>query len=176
LQEELDRELSSDPTQIAFSQVNGLPYLEAVLNESLRLQPVTGLPAPRNPPKEGAMVGSYFIPHGNVVYSSYYVLQNLDEKVWPNANKYDPERWINSTPEQLTEMKRWFAPFSVGPRSCIGRNLAWLELKMILAAFIKTYDVSWGKSYEGPDSVSFVTDLTGRPKCGKIMVQLKRRE
>ena len=67
----------------------------------------------------------------------------------PDPFKYDPERWIasdnyekgGSSPEKVQLAQSAFCPFSVGPRGCIGKGVAYLELSIALARVLWLYDL-----------------------------------
>ena len=60
------------------------------------------------------------------------------KEIWgPDATEFRPERWENVTNRQ----KNAFIPFSHGPRACVGRNVAEMEMKMIAASWARRYDV-----------------------------------
>ena len=60
-----------------------------------------------------------------------------------NPDVFDPERWLN--PAALSdEMKELFMPFSKGPRACLGKNIALMELKLVTAALVQRYIIAAG--------------------------------
>ena len=56
-------------------------------------------------------------------------------------SKFKPSRWLGLSQEQRAAASA-FNPFSLGPRNCLGRNLAWLEMRLILAHLLWTFDIS----------------------------------
>lgn len=74
--------------------------------------------------------------------SSQFVLQHW-EKYWDDPEKFDPERFINSTPKPYT-----YIPFFLGPRQCIGKNFALLEIKTVLCTLLSTFE--FAKSPDTP--------------------------
>ena len=56
-------------------------------------------------------------------------------------SKFVPSRWLGLSQEQRTAASA-FNPFSLGPRNCLGRNLAWLEMRLILAHLLWAFDLS----------------------------------
>ncbi|KAI8930440.1 hypothetical protein NX059_012391 [Plenodomus lindquistii] len=104
-----------------------LTYLNAVLNEGLRVFPPTAPGLPRYSP--GAYVNGKYIPEGVEVQVDAYALQH-DPRYWKDPESFIPERFIG---EGLGDNMRAFVPFSVGPRACIGSNLALIELRVVLA-------------------------------------------
>ncbi|TVY57168.1 Cytochrome P450 monooxygenase aflV [Lachnellula cervina] len=113
-----------------------LPFLEAVIKETLRLY--TPLPAsePRSLPIDCTVAG-FLVPARTVVSMAPFSLHR-NPKVFPDPLKFDPERWIRDTSD-LTEMKRWWWAFSSGGRMCIGMHLAMAEMTTLVAAVYKNY-------------------------------------
>jgi cytochrome P450 len=107
-----------------------LPYLNATLEEILRLfTPVAG-GGPRRSP--GETVDGEYIPAGIFVSSHiWYIHRDPRNIVRPMS--FEPERWIG---DRFKEEKPFTSPFIVGPRACIGINLAWLEMRVLLAKLV----------------------------------------
>lgn len=99
--------------------IEHLPYLTAVIKESLRFS--YGVPGPiaRVVPEGGTVIAGRKIPAGTVVGHSAYVYHNNPD-VFYQPEQWSPERWIDSTPEQKKEMDRFWMPFSRGSRGCLG--------------------------------------------------------
>jgi len=97
--------------------IDKLPYLDAVIRETLRLY----APLPASEPRSingPCSIDGYTIPAGTVVDMSPYSLhRNAD--VFPEPLKFNPDRWLGQT-EQVALMNRWFWAFSSGGRMCIG--------------------------------------------------------
>lgn len=60
-----------------------------------------------------------------------------------DAGLFRPERWLksHSSPEQLTSMERYFMPFGMGSRTCIGKNISILEISKLVPQLIRHYDI-----------------------------------
>jgi len=119
LQEELAPVTEGTSAQV----IDRLPYLHALLMETMRLWPGNFGPFPRDVPAEGATLGGFHVPGGTTVSASVYALHRNSD-VFPNPEKWLPERWIEANSEGRTEMLKWFWNFGSGPRSCIGIHLA----------------------------------------------------
>jgi hypothetical protein len=94
-----------------------LPYLDAVIKETLRLY----APLPASEPRTSLVdtkIDGYLIPAGTVVSMSPYTLHR-NPKVFPEPLKFNPERWLGENGD-CAEMKKWFWAFSSGGRMCIG--------------------------------------------------------
>ncbi|KAI8057112.1 cytochrome P450 [Syncephalis plumigaleata] len=111
---------------------------DAVIHESMRVHPVAPFGMPRIVPKGGTTLDGHYVPEGTTVMVSINVMQ-MDKDAFPEPEVFRPERWLDSTPEQLAKMRLHFAPFSVGPRACLGRGLAWMELRMTAAELFRHF-------------------------------------
>ncbi|TBU45145.1 cytochrome P450 monooxygenase pc-bph [Dichomitus squalens] len=137
LQQELDAALGSDDDPVAsYEQVKRLPYLEAVINEALRIHATSGIGLPRLVPEGGLTVCGKFFPEGTVLSVPTYTIHR-DKAVWgEDVDDFRPERWFE---QDKNLVQKTFNPFSFGPRSCVGRNLANLELLVIVASIFRRY-------------------------------------
>lgn len=127
---------------LSWSEVRDLPYLSAVINESLRTHPATGLPLERIVPACGLEVNGTMIPAGTNVGCNAWVL-HLDKKIWgPKPECWIPERWIDATQAQKLEMKNSLFSFGAGARTCIGKNISYLEMYKLVPAVLREFDVS----------------------------------
>ncbi|KAH7020341.1 putative benzoate 4-monooxygenase cytochrome P450 [Ilyonectria destructans] len=125
-----------------------LPYLDAVIKETLRLYAPLPASEPRSMPVDTTIDG-YLIPAGTVVSMSPYTLHRNPD-VFPEPLKFKPERWLGQCGD-LAEMKKWFWAFSSGGRMCIGLHLAMAEMTTLLAAIYREYTTS---GYERQKGVS----------------------
>ncbi|KAJ2846440.1 hypothetical protein IWW36_004351, partial [Coemansia brasiliensis] len=119
-----------------------LPYLTAVIYESMRLHPAVSGYLTRVVPRHGTTLASrYFAPHLTEICISFAACHR-DTQVWTDPDAFDPERFMGPDAEQH---KRNVMAFSSGVRMCIGRNLAWIELYTVLANILRKYDFSLPK-------------------------------
>ena len=116
LQAELDAALAAPWKIPAYAAVKNLPYLDAVINESLRMHSTSSLGLPRVVPPQGATVCGEFFVGGTVLSVPAYTVHHSNA-IWGDAEEFRPERWFSLTDEQ----KKSFIPFSVGPRACVGQ-------------------------------------------------------
>ncbi|KAH9433515.1 hypothetical protein MCOR02_005560 [Pyricularia oryzae] len=143
LVEEIRSSFTSED-QITMQTLEGLPYLNACLEEILRIYP----PAADTPPRisPGAEVGGYYIPEGNVV-SIYQWATHHNPDNFVNPLTFAPERWLpRSNPfyESIYDKdnKAAFRPFAVGPRDCVGKNLAYSEMRLVISRLLWNFDVT----------------------------------
>ncbi|KAI0160236.1 cytochrome P450 [Xylariaceae sp. FL1272] len=126
--------------EINLISVGQLPYMLAVLNESLRLYPPVVIGLPRVVPTGGAIVGGKPVPQDTVV-SVYQYAVNHDERYWTEPFKFAPERFLND-PKYKTDRLEAMQAFGTGPRNCLGKNLAYSEMRLIMARLIWNFDIS----------------------------------
>lgn len=140
LQEELDAAIPDRNTKVPdYESVRNLPYLEAVINETMRIHSTSGIGLPRQIPEgsQGITLHGHHFPAGTVLSVPTYTIHHSKEIWGPDADEFRPERWENAT----TRQRNAFIPFSYGPRSCVGRNVAEMEMKMIASTWLRRYDV-----------------------------------
>lgn len=122
-------------------------YLNAVVEEGLRIySPAGAAHLSRIVPKGGCEISGKFIPEGTrVSVHPWSVLR--DPTNFHAPSQFIPERWIQTTSEgQRGDKLERSLPFSYGPRGCLGRNLAYLEMRMVLAKLFWKYDLCWFNS------------------------------
>lgn len=138
LRQEVDACLDPDEAVAPYAKVKYLPYLRAILDESLRINPPVTFNLPRRTPPDGCAVGPEFIPGDTSVSISCWTAHR-DETVFSNPEAFVPERWLG---EGSRELQRGFVPFSTGARGCIGRNISYLEQTVLLASVIHRYEMA----------------------------------
>ncbi|KAJ8071205.1 hypothetical protein OCU04_001542 [Sclerotinia nivalis] len=130
---------ASDP--ITFKEAQGLPYLQAVIKEGLRVHPAIGLGLQRVVPTEGTTIASQFIPGGSTVGINAYVAhQNVS--VWGlDADTWRPERWLEIEEQgRGGEIEKYFFSFGMGSRTCIGKNISLLEISKLIPQLVRKFD------------------------------------
>ncbi|KAH7303652.1 cytochrome P450 [Stachybotrys elegans] len=125
--------------EITMSRLNQLPYMLAVLTESFRMYPPVPTNLPRISPAGGAFIDGYWIPEGTSVSAPQWSAYR-SEVNFRDPDVFIPERWLDDARYQA-DNKAILQPFSVGPRNCIGRNLAYAEMRMILARLLWKFDL-----------------------------------
>lgn len=143
LDEAAKRSRASDNDLLSWNEVRELPYLSAVINESLRTHPATGLPLERIVPASGLEVSGTVFPPGTNVGCNAWVL-HLDETIWgPRPDCWIPERWIDASAAQKSEMKNSLFSFGAGARTCIGKNISYLEMYKLVPAVLREFQVGY---------------------------------
>ncbi|KAK0192825.1 cytochrome P450 monooxygenase [Armillaria mellea] len=166
LHKELDEQLN-DSVSTA-DEVKNLPYLDACINEGLRLHSTSALGLPRIVPEGGMTVHGHHFPEGAILSVPSYTIHR-DPEVWGDEiEEYRPERWFE---RDNALIQKTFNPFSLGPRACVGRNLASLELQIIVSSILRRFDfVLEDPAAELPTREGFLR------KPLKCRVGIKRRD
>jgi cytochrome P450 len=134
-----------------------LPYLEWVLNESMRLYPPAWVQGRRS--IEAFELDGVRLPTGTMVMFSQWVIHRLPE-IWGDAEVFRPERW---DPVAGQKVLPWsYFPFGGGPRICIGMPFAQLEAKLLLATILPRFTPHVMPGYQ-PEPNPLITL---RPKNG----------
>ncbi|KAL7805262.1 cytochrome P450 [Trichoderma aethiopicum] len=122
---------------VTFQEAEACPYLQAVIYEALRVFSPVGFTPDRDVPKEGMTICGKFVPGGTVVGSSPWVIHHSPEIWGPDYEEFKPERWLG---ENTSHLKRFFFAFGGGTRTCIGKNISWLEMDKLVSTLLMRYD------------------------------------
>nr|XP_042905389.1 cytochrome P450 3A16-like [Parasteatoda tepidariorum] len=156
LYEEIQQEKDSD-----YSTVQGLQYLDQVLNESLRMYPpLTGLTT--RVCDRDYDTGSYTIPKRSNILVPVWDIQH-DPEIWPDPYKFDTDRFSMENKGSIKSMA--FQTFGTGPRNCVGARFAQLEAKMAIFKLLKNVKLQVCEKTENPLSLHCITVVTS-PKNG----------
>ncbi|XP_043225907.1 thromboxane-A synthase-like [Amphibalanus amphitrite] len=133
---EVTEQLTAGPDgELDCEQVLSLPYLEQVVQESLRLFPPIPAMFGRRVARP-AEVGGVHVPAGAVVSVSVFCLHR-DPELWPEPERFDPERF--SAAGRARQQSGAHLPFGLGPRHCIGSRFALLQMKLVLCHLLRRY-------------------------------------
>ncbi|KAH7367124.1 pisatin demethylase [Plectosphaerella cucumerina] len=131
-----------DDALVRWEEVRSLPYLNAVVNEALRCHPAAGLTLERVVPAPGIEVAGHRLPGGTIVGCSAWVVHRDESVFGAHTDEFRPERWIDASPEELSNMKSCLFSFGAGARTCIGKNISLLEIFKLVPAVLRTFEVS----------------------------------
>ncbi|KAI1098800.1 cytochrome P450 [Jackrogersella minutella] len=157
--------------EINSSSTIPLKYLKTVILEGLRLYPPIPFALPRVVPGGGDTVDDHFLPAGTIV-STNPVAASLGSKNFSYPMTFKPERWLAGKGEVQDDILAATQPFSLGPRSYLGRNLAWLEMRTVLAKLLWTYNMELVNSHIDWHRDSRMLTLWKKPP---LPVKVKRR-
>lgn len=132
-------------------KLNSCVYLRACVDEAMRMSPPVGGLLPREVLDGGLEVDGIQIPAGTIIGTPTYAIHHKSD-YFAKPFDYIPERWIvdsktdesraiKNTDEDVALSKSAFCPFSIGPRGCIGKGLAYTELLTAVARLVCLYDM-----------------------------------
>ncbi|KAK4935022.1 hypothetical protein LTR10_023834 [Elasticomyces elasticus] len=128
--------LSDPPT---FAETQAMPYLQAVIQEGLRLHPAAAFPLVRVVPEGGAVIAEKVFPAGVSVAANCWVA-HYNRQVWgDDAHEYRPERWLGDK-DEVAAMSRYWIPFGHGAGTCIGKNISLMEIGKVIPHILRKYD------------------------------------
>ncbi|KAJ5667869.1 uncharacterized protein N7477_006439, partial [Penicillium maclennaniae] len=134
IRDKLAAEVAALSEPIHDNHLRNLPYLNMVINETLRLHTAVPFGLPRTVPSEGANFNGYLLASGATVSTQSYSLHR-DPIVFPDPFTFKPERCESPT----KEMKDISMPFGGGSRICVGIHLARMELRLGAALFFREF-------------------------------------
>ncbi|POO01870.1 Cytochrome P450, E-class, group I [Trema orientale] len=119
------------------ADIDKLPYLQAVVKESLRLHPPIPLLVPRKATNDTVFMG-YFVPKNTQVFVNAWAI-GRDPEVWNDASSFKPERFLDSNLDYRGQNYEYI-PFGAGRRICAGLPLAQCLLHFVLGSLIHHFD------------------------------------
>jgi len=164
-QREIDETIGDRP--IGVDDLRNLPYLEMCLKESLRRLPAVWIYA--REAQCDLRLGDYFFPKGAILAVSP-LATGRNPKYFDQPLEYRPERWTRERERQLP--KGAYVPFAAGPRVCLGKQFAMMEMRIVLGTLIQNVDVNVLEGFE-PD---FVAELSLNPGERGMPMKVRFRE
>lgn len=159
-------QILSDPNFDVAGLLEGMPYLNGVCNEVLRLYPT--IPVTARLSIRDTTIAGVFIPKGTMMFVVPWAI-NRNPQLWgDNAEDFVPTRWIDKATGRATmnggaDSNYAFLTFLHGPRSCIGERFARAELRALLAAFVGNFEMEMAD----PNEVVIVGGtITSKPVNG----------
>jgi len=125
--------------QITIEEVNKMEYMIACLQEGLRYYPPVPTGFPRVVPPGGDYISGHYVPGGTSVYVAQHA-SNHSTRNFTDPEYYVPERWLGGE-KYKDDVREVVNPFSFGPRNCLGKNLAYAEMRLILAKVLFSFDL-----------------------------------
>ncbi|PWN36340.1 cytochrome P450, partial [Meira miltonrushii] len=160
------------------------PYLNAVINETMRLFPPVASGVQRVTPNKGQFGAksdqteiklrnkkSLFLPPGTVVSIPTSLIQRDPRNFSPHPNNFRPERWISPEREEAFE-KNAFVPFGYGPSGCVGKSLAYMEMRLFLAQFVMQFDIRLAENFDQNAFLDGIKDTFTMTRQKPLNVQI----
>nr|AKH03539.1 cytochrome P450 3078B1 [Paracyclopina nana] len=147
-QDKLREEFKSIGSNLTVKDLDKMKYFKGCLQESFRLTPTLAINGRVIP--EDIELDGYHIPAKTACWH-YHQLFGEDPEMFPEPKKFKPERWIENKKDIHPMAVR---SFSRGPRMCIGKRFAELELQIATHRIISNFEVKWrGKDNMGVTQV-----------------------
>ncbi|KAJ7300834.1 cytochrome P450 monooxygenase pc-bph, partial [Mycena albidolilacea] len=171
-QRDLQAELDSHMTSCApsYTDIEVLPCLNACLNETLRLYSPVGLGLPRTVPHPGMCISGAWLAGGTTVGVPIYTVHRNAALWGEHPEEFRPGRWLQGDGVQARLDADALRAFSDGPMRCIGKHLALAQLRVMIAAIFKRFDVF----LEVPESPLHIEEWFVR-KATECRIGLRRR-
>ncbi|KAF9468306.1 cytochrome P450 [Collybia nuda] len=152
LREELQKTVGVDRLP-GFAEVKDLPYLGAVIKETLRWRPMGPLAVPHRSIEDDVYQG-HLIPAGTIILPNVWAMHH-DEKTYPDPEIFMPERFLNTdekTPVDFADTKDLgHHSFGFGRRSCIGYTVANNALMLYASSIVLTFDIKKFQTQDGEE-------------------------
>ncbi|CAK6974741.1 steroid 17-alpha-hydroxylase/17%2C20 lyase [Scomber scombrus] len=132
VQRELDEHVGSDRA-VCVSDRSRLPYLDCVINEGMRIRPVSPVLIPHTAMTDSS-IGGHSVSRGTRVLVNMWSIHH-DPKHWDKPDLFNPDRFLDDQGQRVTP--HCFLPFGAGPRVCVGESLARLELFLFLSSLLQ---------------------------------------
>ncbi|CAG0896473.1 unnamed protein product [Darwinula stevensoni] len=171
LQAEVDNVVGRDRLP-SLNDRDRLPYTEAFIMEVQRLARLIPLGV-GHAATEDVEFGGYRFPKGTVFMANIWSCHS-DPKYWPDPEKFDPGRFLNSDGSLKTKVPS-FLPFALGKRQCLGESLARMELFLFVTIFMQklTFLTTTGRPHPKAESVdSFIVNS---PKPFQFLIEERKQ-
>ncbi|OMO70158.1 Cytochrome P450 [Corchorus capsularis] len=169
IRDELERVMGSSQQQQlpSFDQMREMHYLHAALYESLRLFPPVQFDS-KFAQEDDVLPDCTFVKKGTRVTYHQYAMGRMD-RIWgSDCLEYKPERWLQNG-IYVPENGYKYPVFQAGPRVCLGKEMALVEMKCVVLAIIRRFNIRVANPDQAP---KFAPGLTATVRGGlPILVQ-----
>ncbi|CAK7230708.1 hypothetical protein SBRCBS47491_007678 [Sporothrix bragantina] len=138
---------------VTWKESRDLPYLDACIKEAGRLHSPVGLAMERvvSTPQGVDVCGTH-LPQSTVVGLNPWVIHRDKRIFGADADEWNPDRWLRPKDEQRAAMERSLLTFGAGHRTCLGKNISYLEIYKLIPTLFSRYDIT----FETPDEWKLV--------------------
>ncbi|KAL7102438.1 hypothetical protein ACP275_08G120800 [Erythranthe tilingii] len=158
-QEKIRQEIGTSWKFTTIEESNKLVYLHGALCETLRLFP----PVPfqhKDPVEHDIFPSGHRIGPNTKTVLSFYSMGRM-ESIWgKDCLDFKPGRWIDAeTGRVRTEPSFKFTAFNAGPRSCLGKDVSFIQLKIVAAAIVSRFNIQVARGFSVTPSISVVLHM-----------------
>ena len=136
-QSEIDSVVGSRP--VSDSDIASLPYLQAIVKETLRVHPPGPLLSWARLAIHDVRVGGHFVPAGTTAMVNMWAITH-DEKFWSRPDEFEPERFMTEENVNILGSDLRLAPFGAGRRVCPGKAMALATVHLWLAQMLQNFE------------------------------------
>ncbi|CAL1711925.1 unnamed protein product [Somion occarium] len=154
VQEEIDTVYPDYADPLNTARHAKLVYLNACINETLRLHPPIPTNGPRQVPEgtRGKLVAGRHIPEGTQVYVPPYSMHRDPRYFSPEPESFIPDRWLSASSFDKASSEKAFIPFSYGPANCVGRQMAKNEMLMFASVLLQHFTFQFAPGFGGREA------------------------
>ncbi|KAJ3751144.1 cytochrome P450, partial [Lentinula detonsa] len=192
-QEELDRVVGNGrlPDYEDLDDKDSLPYLHAVIFECLRWQPIVPLAFPHQVDSDDTYRG-YFIPKGATVMPNVWAILRDEKTYGPNADTFEPKRWLSKTPGKQGEGEVWkidpdkrdptTVAFGFGRRVCPGKHMALSSFRINVASLLHSFNITspvvnpHGESVSVMPKIEYISGVLNHPAPFQCTIKPRSEE
>ncbi|EDK31643.1 cytochrome P450 family monooxygenase (macronuclear) [Tetrahymena thermophila SB210] len=161
----LQQEIDTNQDQ-SIQCISQLPYLNAVIKESLRYYGPANILFDRIATSDH-VIGGIPIKKGMII-TPFAISMHRNQNIFENPHAYNPSRWLDKKISEINSFS--YIPFSSGQRNCIGQHLAQMQTKIILNKFIKKFNFSCPENYKLVMAFKFLSEPVD-PLCLKLTLR-----
>ncbi|TFK79961.1 high nitrogen upregulated cytochrome P450 monooxygenase 2 [Polyporus arcularius HHB13444] len=190
LQTEIDEYYPRGDNVLSTRCHRDMKYLEAVINETLRVYSPGLGGSQRKVPADGpgVTVGSLYIPPGTALWVHAFSLHRDPNNFFPFPDDFWPERWLfashssdplspeaaDAKPADFVHNEEAYMPFSHGPMNCVGKNFALMEMRIVICALVQRFRFRLREGYDRADYDRNFKDylIASRPNL-PVIVELR---
>ncbi|KAL8963661.1 MAG: hypothetical protein Q9193_000105 [Seirophora villosa] len=172
LKDELATVMVEPDSQPPLKMLEQLPWLTAVVKESLRITALVTSRLPLVSPKEPLRYGNWSIPPGTPISMTLRDVL-LDPTIFKDPLHFRPERWLSSNTSELDRINQAYVPFGRGSRMCVGLNFALAELYIVIACLFRRFDLELHDTIRERDIDTVRDCFIGEPSPRSLGVRVK---
>ncbi|XP_017304388.2 cytochrome P450 3A9-like [Diaphorina citri] len=129
--------MEENMTQWSYNSLSNLKYLDQVISESQRLHPVNTSLSRQCTVEKFKLPGTeIWIPRGTHICIPTFAMYK-DPKYFPEPDRFNPDRFSKEKSDQISKI---FLPFGEGPRQCIAKRFALIEVKSVISNLILNFN------------------------------------
>lgn len=144
-----------------YSEIKQFPYLQAVIQELVRIHPPMASPFWRTAPTAGIVLEGHFVPQGAHIGINEWVISRNKLLYGEDVDLFRPERWLECDAETKRLRERMDVFFGYGDYMCLGRNFAMLQLHKVIVEVYRHFEIVVARPdrpWRSRATISFVLD------------------